>query len=143
MEESKFLFSPFYLVLHLFFFCQKHWCGSLYSVEQAKTSHVYSYRHGFKGFAAKLTEAQASEICSKAFILLLITYFDGLHSVHYLRFMKQIVFNVETKQKCLEWYLYFPIPRGICIQLIHGILWGSVMMKQWKSLVFPPRTRLM
>ncbi|CAN4080409.1 unnamed protein product [Withania somnifera] len=32
------------------------------NVEQAKTSHVYSYRNGFKGFAAKLTEAQASEI---------------------------------------------------------------------------------
>lgn len=32
------------------------------SVEQAKASHVYSYRHGFRGFAAKLTEAQADEV---------------------------------------------------------------------------------
>ncbi|CAL5444670.1 unnamed protein product [Camellia sinensis] len=27
-----------------------------------RASHVYSYRHGFRGFAAKLTEDQASEI---------------------------------------------------------------------------------
>lgn len=36
-----------------------------YSVEQAKASHVYSYRHGFRGFAAKLTEGQADEVSSK------------------------------------------------------------------------------
>lgn len=28
-------------------------------------SHVYSYSHGFRGFAAKLTEEQASAIASK------------------------------------------------------------------------------
>ncbi|XP_054779823.1 subtilisin-like serine-protease S isoform X4 [Prosopis cineraria] len=32
------------------------------SVEEAHASHVYSYRHGFKGFAAKLTVEQASQI---------------------------------------------------------------------------------
>ncbi|KAK3003128.1 hypothetical protein RJ639_019126 [Escallonia herrerae] len=32
------------------------------SVEQAKASHLYSYRHGFRGFAAKLTEDQASQM---------------------------------------------------------------------------------
>lgn len=32
------------------------------SVEKARESHVYSYRHGFRGFAAKLTENQALEI---------------------------------------------------------------------------------
>ncbi|KAK7367161.1 hypothetical protein VNO80_09170 [Phaseolus coccineus] len=32
------------------------------SVEQAKASHVYSYRHGFRGFAAKLTNEQAHQI---------------------------------------------------------------------------------
>ncbi|XAR73648.1 Cucumisin [Bertholletia excelsa] len=32
------------------------------SVKKAKESHVYSYRHGFRGFAAKLTEDQASEM---------------------------------------------------------------------------------
>lgn len=36
-----------------------------YSVEKAKASHVYSYRHGFRGFAAKLTEGQADEVSSK------------------------------------------------------------------------------
>ncbi|KAI8020597.1 Subtilisin-like protease SBT3.9 [Camellia lanceoleosa] len=32
------------------------------SVEQARASHIYSYRHGFRGFAAKLTEDQASQL---------------------------------------------------------------------------------
>nr|XP_027192108.1 subtilisin-like protease SBT5.3 isoform X2 [Cicer arietinum] len=32
------------------------------SIEEAQASHVYSYRHGFRGFAAKLTDEQASLI---------------------------------------------------------------------------------
>ncbi|KAK7262797.1 hypothetical protein RJT34_30378 [Clitoria ternatea] len=32
------------------------------SIEQAQASHVYSYRHGFRGFAAKLSDEQASQI---------------------------------------------------------------------------------
>jgi hypothetical protein len=35
------------------------------SVEQAQTSHIYSYKHGFKGFAAKLTDEQAYQISSQ------------------------------------------------------------------------------
>ncbi|KAD7478533.1 hypothetical protein E3N88_01669 [Mikania micrantha] len=35
------------------------------SVEDAQASHLYSYKHGFKGFAAKLTEDQALQIASK------------------------------------------------------------------------------
>lgn len=44
----------------LFVLIQNHSIGSVYSGEEAKESHVYSYRHGFRGFAAKLTEDQAS-----------------------------------------------------------------------------------
>ena len=40
------------------------WCATD-SVEQAQASHLYTYRHGFKGFAAKLTDEQASQIASK------------------------------------------------------------------------------
>ncbi|XAR58091.1 Cucumisin [Bertholletia excelsa] len=32
------------------------------STQQAKASHIYSYRHSFRGFAAKLTEDQASQM---------------------------------------------------------------------------------
>ncbi|KAI3871334.1 hypothetical protein MKW92_033037 [Papaver armeniacum] len=32
------------------------------SFEQAQASHIYSYRHSFRGFAAKLTEDQAQEL---------------------------------------------------------------------------------
>lgn len=33
---------------------------------------MYSYRHGFRGFAAKLNEEQASEVAGKKFWLLLL-----------------------------------------------------------------------
>ncbi|CAL0314251.1 unnamed protein product [Lupinus luteus] len=32
------------------------------SIEQAQASHIYSYRHGFRGFAAMLTDEQVSEV---------------------------------------------------------------------------------
>ncbi|XP_004512298.1 subtilisin-like serine-protease S isoform X2 [Cicer arietinum] len=32
------------------------------SIEQAQASHIYSYKHGFKGFAAKLSDEQAYQI---------------------------------------------------------------------------------
>ncbi|GAU48418.1 hypothetical protein TSUD_186980 [Trifolium subterraneum] len=32
------------------------------SIEEAQASHVYSYKHGFRGFAAKLSDEQASQI---------------------------------------------------------------------------------
>jgi hypothetical protein len=38
---------------------------SVDSIEQAQASHLYSYRHGFRGFAAKLTDEQASHIARK------------------------------------------------------------------------------
>jgi hypothetical protein len=34
------------------------------SKDEALNSIVYSYKHGFSGFAAKLTEAQAEELRS-------------------------------------------------------------------------------
>lgn len=35
------------------------------SIGEAEASHVYSYKHGFRGFAARLTEEQASSLSSK------------------------------------------------------------------------------
>lgn len=54
------------------------WCASAFylfsqtycfSKEAAAKSILYSYRHGFSGFAAKLTESQAQELAgtSKSF----------------------------------------------------------------------------
>ncbi|XP_047314915.1 subtilisin-like serine-protease S [Impatiens glandulifera] len=34
------------------------------SAEEAQASHVYTYKHGFRGFAAKLTEDQAKEMAT-------------------------------------------------------------------------------
>lgn len=58
------------------------------SIEQAKTSHVYSYRHGFKGFAAKLTEAQASEISKMPGVVSVFPNTKrSLHTTHSWDFM--------------------------------------------------------
>ncbi|KAL7231157.1 hypothetical protein ACSBR2_009432 [Camellia fascicularis] len=58
------------------------------SVEQARASHVYSYRHGFRGFAAKLTEDQASEIAKMPGV---VSVFPNnrrrLHTTHSWDFM--------------------------------------------------------
>ncbi|XP_060192912.1 subtilisin-like serine-protease S [Lycium barbarum] len=58
------------------------------NVEQAKTSHVYSYRHGFKGFAAKLTETQASEISKMPGVVSVFPNTKrNLHTTHSWDFM--------------------------------------------------------
>ncbi|MCD7450631.1 hypothetical protein HAX54_007605 [Datura stramonium] len=58
------------------------------NVEQAKTSHIYSYRHGFKGFAAKLTEAQASEISKMPGVVSVFPNTKrSLHTTHSWDFM--------------------------------------------------------
>ncbi|KAL6500739.1 hypothetical protein OROHE_025536 [Orobanche hederae] len=57
-------------------------------VEQAKASHVYSYKHGFRGFAAKLIEEQAARVAE---ILGVVSVFPNtkrsLHSTHSWDFM--------------------------------------------------------
>ncbi|PSS00353.1 Subtilisin-like protease [Actinidia chinensis var. chinensis] len=58
------------------------------SVEQAKAAHVYSYRHGFRGFAAKLTEDQVSEMAKMPGV---VSVFPNrrrqLHTTHSWDFM--------------------------------------------------------
>ncbi|KAG9137007.1 hypothetical protein Leryth_013848 [Lithospermum erythrorhizon] len=58
------------------------------SVEQAKASHVYSYRYGFKGFAAKLNEEQALDIAKMPGV---VSVFPNkrrtLHTTHSWDFM--------------------------------------------------------
>jgi hypothetical protein len=47
------------------FFFKFHRLNVFDSIEEAQASHVYSYKHGFRGFAAKLSDEQASQISSK------------------------------------------------------------------------------
>ncbi|KAL8550014.1 hypothetical protein ACS0TY_008730 [Phlomoides rotata] len=58
------------------------------SEDQAKASHVYSYRHGFRGFAAKLNEEQASEVAEMPGV---VSVFPNtrrsLHTTHSWDFM--------------------------------------------------------
>ncbi|GKV21853.1 hypothetical protein SLEP1_g31792 [Rubroshorea leprosula] len=58
------------------------------SVEKAQASHVYSYRHGFRGFAAKLTDDQASQIAKMPEV---VSVFPNskrrLHTTHSWDFM--------------------------------------------------------
>lgn len=65
------IFVELLVLIWVFFgFCFFIFC----SVEEAKSAHLYSYKHGFKGFAAKLTEDQALQIASK-FKFLVNSYF--------------------------------------------------------------------
>ncbi|KAK4409376.1 Subtilisin-like protease SBT3.5 [Sesamum angolense] len=58
------------------------------SVEQAKASHVYSYRHGFRGFAARLTEEQASEVAEMPGVVSVFPNTKrSLHTTHSWDFM--------------------------------------------------------
>ncbi|KAI3513360.1 hypothetical protein L1887_20691 [Cichorium endivia] len=61
---------------------------SLCSFEEAKASHLYSYKHGFKGFAPKLSDDQALQISSKFLSLqeIALSVFENkirkLHTTH-------------------------------------------------------------
>ncbi|PON53618.1 Subtilase [Trema orientale] len=58
------------------------------SIDQAQASHVYTYRHGFRGFAAKLTDQQASQISKMAGV---VSVFQNskrkIHTTHSWDFM--------------------------------------------------------
>lgn len=81
---------------HFFFlFCDLFWllmlCHYMNSEEQAQASHVYSYRHGFRGFAARLTDDQASQISSK---------FSQAHLfLYYYYFFLSLEFLLDEKKK--------------------------------------------
>lgn len=57
-------------------------------MEEAQASHLYSYRHGFRGFAAKITDQQASEIAKMPGV---VSVFPNtkrkLHTTHSWDFM--------------------------------------------------------
>ncbi|KAG5255365.1 hypothetical protein OIU76_018980 [Salix suchowensis] len=58
------------------------------SVEQAQASHLYSYRHGFEGFAAKLTDEQASQIAKMPGVVSVFPNLKRkLHTTHSWDFM--------------------------------------------------------
>ncbi|XP_002528535.2 subtilisin-like serine-protease S isoform X1 [Ricinus communis] len=58
------------------------------SIEQARTSHLYSYSHGFKGFAAKLTDHQASQIAKMPGVVSVFPNLKRkLHTTHSWDFM--------------------------------------------------------
>ncbi|KAF9602857.1 hypothetical protein IFM89_031803 [Coptis chinensis] len=67
------------------------------STEQAKASHVYSYTHGFRGFAAKLTEKQATNIARMPGV---VSVFPNskrkLHTTHSWDFMGLATTNEST-----------------------------------------------
>ncbi|KAE9596834.1 hypothetical protein Lal_00007832 [Lupinus albus] len=77
-----------------------HILASLHSgsIEQAQASHIYSYRHGFKGFAAKLTDEQASQVSNMAGV---VSVFPNtkrkLHTTHSWDFMGLVNNNEKVE----------------------------------------------
>lgn len=55
------------IIINVFFFL-------LCSKEDAKTSLLYSYKHGFSGFAARMTKSQAEDIASMNNLSLIFLY---------------------------------------------------------------------
>ena len=75
------------------------------SMEQAQASHVYSYTHGFTGFAAKLTQHQASQISSEPLFLIKLPFYRN-RIKHHIVASK---FNDFLEQRCREWFRCFLI----------------------------------
>ncbi|KAM0970049.1 hypothetical protein ACFX13_018448 [Malus domestica] len=58
------------------------------SMEEAQASHIYSYRHGFRGFAAKLTDLQAFQISQMPGVVSVFPNSKrSLHTTHSWDFM--------------------------------------------------------
>ncbi|RWR72766.1 subtilisin-like protein protease SBT5.3 [Cinnamomum micranthum f. kanehirae] len=58
------------------------------SMEKAQASHVYSYRHGFRGFAARLTEEQVAAMAKLPGVISVFPNFKRtLHTTHSWDFM--------------------------------------------------------
>ncbi|KAM1587564.1 hypothetical protein ACFX1X_027039 [Malus domestica] len=58
------------------------------SMEEARASHLYSYRHGFRGFAAKLTDLQAFQISKMPGVVSVFPNSERkLHTTHSWDFM--------------------------------------------------------
>ncbi|KAM0975071.1 subtilisin-like serine-protease S [Malus sylvestris] len=58
------------------------------SMEEARASHIYSYRHGFRGFAAKLTDLQAFQISQMPGVVSVFPNSKrSLHTTHSWDFM--------------------------------------------------------
>ncbi|XP_009359651.1 subtilisin-like serine-protease S [Pyrus x bretschneideri] len=58
------------------------------SMEEAQASHIYSYRHGFRGFAAKLTDLQAFQISKMPGVVSVFPNSKrSLHTTHSWDFM--------------------------------------------------------
>ncbi|XP_009369762.2 subtilisin-like serine-protease S isoform X1 [Pyrus x bretschneideri] len=58
------------------------------SMEEARASHLYSYRHGFRGFAAKLTDLQAFQISKMPGVVSVFPNSKrSLHTTHSWDFM--------------------------------------------------------
>ncbi|KAF4404123.1 hypothetical protein G4B88_014579 [Cannabis sativa] len=69
----------------------------LESKEEAKKSMVYSYRHGFSGFAAKLTESQVEKIAGLPGVIRVIP--NQLHSVQTTRSWDYLGLSPQSSSK--------------------------------------------
>ncbi|KAI5605936.1 hypothetical protein BDE02_01G386500 [Populus trichocarpa] len=69
------------------------------SKEAAQSSILYSYRHGFSGFAARITESQAAEIAEFPGVVQVIP--NGIHKLHTTRSWEFIGLKHHSPQNLL------------------------------------------
>ncbi|XP_042515836.1 subtilisin-like protease SBT3.9 [Macadamia integrifolia] len=67
------------------------------SKEAAKNSILYSYKHGFSGFAASLTDSQAKAIAELPGVVLVFP--NSIHKVHTTRSWNFLSLNLQSKSK--------------------------------------------
>ena len=117
LESKLKLFFFFFFYWFLPFQFQRSSATEIYlyitnSMEQAQASHVYSYTHGFTGFAAKLTQHQASQISSEPLFLIKLPFFIYFISEYRYIIKHHIIaskFNDFLEQRCREWFRCFLI----------------------------------
>ncbi|KAK9008940.1 hypothetical protein V6N11_080416 [Hibiscus sabdariffa] len=88
------------------------------STEAAKSSMLYSYKHGFSGFAARLTESQAKEI--EAFPGVVQVMPNRIHKVHTTRSWEFMGLNDHSPENILS---RSNMGEGIIIGVIDTGVW--------------------
>ncbi|XVF12829.1 hypothetical protein REPUB_Repub08aG0153800 [Reevesia pubescens] len=88
------------------------------SKEAAKNSMLYSYKHGFSGFAARLTESQAEEIAAFPGVVQVIP--NRIHKLHTTRSWEFMGLNDHSSKNLLR---KSNMGEGIIIGVIDSGVW--------------------
>lgn len=96
------------------------WGQQMLSKEEAKKRMLYSYRHGFSGFAAKLTESQANQIRELPGVVQVIQ--NSLYKAHTSRSWEFLGLSKNNPNNLLD---QTNQDDGIIIGILDSGIWGD------------------